>query len=209
MTRTSELGSGGGIHFKDPWEFRPYFVPAGFIGVYNSGGTTSDDQTAAMFTEMARRGLQDTTNWTAGDYKTLLNVSSGKGFVACVIGPVAGGASTTTFEFTIDGVLTEIAVGPLASGERAALLTDYYDGQDYTTAANAFKVGAETLESDKATFASPSQLTSVALIPGWRWTRGTPLLKFKQSLLIRAKHSASITNSTATAYSAVMYRLGL
>ncbi len=202
------LGGGGGIHFKNPWEFYPYMGAVAVINIYDSGGTVRDASTTNFFTQMANAGLQDTTNWTANTYKTLLTVASGKGFVAAMIGCTAGGAETTTFEITVDGVLTEIAVGTLASGERAMLLTGYFDDVDQTTALACSKPVAVALEADKATFGSFGGV-NLSVIPPWRSMRGIPLLKFSQSLLIRAKHSATITNSTATAYSAIMYRVGL
>lgn len=209
MTRASELfGGGGGIHFKDPWEFKPFVQPAANLQIWDSGGTQQDSTATAFFTEMARRGLQDTTNWTADTYKTILSVPSGKGLVAAYIGCTAGGAETHTVEFTIDGVLTEITIGTLASGERGILIGGYADGAQYTTVSDINKSASEALEADKATFTAMSNVQSVSAIAPWRSTYW-PCLKFKTSLLIRAKHSANITNSTATAYSAVMYRLGL
>ena len=202
------LGNGGGIHFKEPWLLQPYMPPATTLEIFGAGDSAELSSTTAFFTELARRGLQDTTNWTAGTYKTILNVSSGKGLVAAYVGCTAGGAETHTVEFTVDGVLTEIAVATLASGERAFLTCGYGDLIEYTTA-DAWLFGHdEALEADKATFSTLSQLTSKVL--PWRVVnRGIPCLRFNQSLLIRAKHSVDITNATATAYSGVMYRLGL
>ena len=200
--------SSSGIHFKDPWEFRPYTGISTEINIYDSAGTARTGATTAFFTEMARRGLQEQTNWTQDVYKTLLNVTSGKGLVAAIIGPTAGGASNTTFRFTIDGrAPVSITVSALASGERAMLLTAFYQGVAYTTANAAMQPTNEALDADKATFGALEG--NVDLIPPWLWTQGIPLLKFERSILIEAAHSASITNSTATAYSAIMYRLGL
>lgn len=208
------FGSTGGVHFKEPWLFQPITAAAGSLEVFDSGAVTRDSTTTAFFTEMARRGLQDTTNWTSNTYKTLLSVSSGKGLVAALVGCTAGGVETTTFEITVDGVLTEIAVGGLASGERAVLSAaglqagTYYLG----TVASADEwpfPGGEALDADKATFGATYGVT--AYIAPWRahMFNAMPCLRFNTSLLIRAKHSANITNATATAYSAVMYRLGL
>ena len=207
------LGGGGGTslgnNFTAPWKFYPVFCPVASLEVYDSASTARDSSTTQFFTEMARRGLQDTTDWTANTYKTLLNVASGKGEVAALVGPTAGGAESTTFELTIDGVLTEIVVGALASGERG-LLCAYTPQltQRFTTITDWLKPAGEGLEADKASFTITGGLS---YIMPWREIGGfgMPLLEFNTSLLIRAKHSASITNSTATAYSAVQYRLGL
>lgn len=198
-------------HFKDPWLFMPYTPVAASLEVADSAAVQQDSSTTAFFTEMARRGLQDTTNWTADTYKTLLTVSSGKGTVAALVGPTAGGSSTTTFEFTIDGgQATEIAVTGISSGERAVLsAVSPFIGAVFSGANNPQFGGNEALDSNKQIFGDI--VNSASNIAPWMLVSlmGTPLLRFNQSLLIRAKHSASITNSTATAYSAVMYRLGL
>jgi hypothetical protein len=209
-TRASTLYSAGkGIHFKEPWRLTPMMAAAAQLGVYDAADARQAATTVAFFTEMARRGLQDTTNWTSDTYKTLLTVSSGKGYVAAIVGCTAGGAETTTFRITVDGLAHTIAVGTLAAGERACLLAGYVEGTEYTTAENINKGTAETLEADKATFGAVSNIGS-ANIPPWRFfKRGIPLLTFDTSLVIEAKHSANITNSTATAYSAVQYHLGL
>lgn len=204
------FGSSAGIHFKEPWQFMPYCATASALQTYTTADANNASNTTAFFTEMARRGLQDTTDWTANTYKTLLNVSSGKGLVACLVGPTAGGAATTTFRITVDGVQDEIAVTGLASGERAVLIKGGVNLNSAFTTAGGFQFsGNEALDADKATFGAIQG--SPAFITPWRMidALGTPCLIFTASLLIEAKHSASITNSTATAYSAVMYRLGL
>lgn len=203
------LGAAGGIHFKEPWLLMPYTPVATSLECYDSGAGANDSATTGFFTEMARRGLQDQTNWTADTYKTLLSVPSGKGLVAGLCGPTAGGAETTTFEFTADGVLTEVAVGPLASGERALLLAHGPTTIGTFESQTNVEPGAEALDADKATFGAVT-FTASHIFP-WKMiaNMAIPCLRFNQSLLIRAKHSASITNSTATAYSFVMYRKGL
>lgn len=196
-----------GIHFKQPSQFQPYIADVANLNVFDNGNVIQASSTTAFFTQMASRGLQDTTNWTADTYKTLLTVASGAGFVGGVVGPTAGGASTTTFEFTVDGVLDEIAI-TVASGQRAGLFAKLGGSADFTTAEVFLYAGVgEALGADKATFTASSNPVRVLLT--WRQLVGFPCLRFTQSLLIRAKHSASITNSTATAYSAVMYRLDL
>ena len=200
------LGGGGGVHFKDPWQFLPVVRLAADLSNEANDSTPEASSTTGFFTNMAARGLQDTTNWTANTYKTLLTVASGKGLVGALVGPTAGSASTTTFEITVDGVLTEIAIA-VASGERAALIVGgglinlFADTQRWAQQNGALDAGKTTLQT----------FTEDMVIPSWTIVTllGTPLLIFKQSLLIRAKHSADITNSTATAYSGVMYRLGL
>lgn len=187
-----------GAHFREPWQFLPR---ARISADYVCAGSAAT--LAQFFTNMATAGFQDTTNWTANTYKTLLTVASGKGLVAGVIGPVAGGAETTTFEFTVDGILTEIAIS-VASGERASL----FSGAISATPDTGFQDQEGGLNAGKTTLQTS---TTDLLIAGHAALTiyGTPQLMFKSSLLIRAKHSQNITNSTATAYSGGIYRLGL
>lgn len=198
-----------GIHFSEPWLFQPYTATATSVEIVDTGGVNRDSATVAFWTEFAGLGLQDTTNWTANTYKPLLTVSSGKGLVGAVIGPTAGGAETTTFEFTVDGVLTEIAVSGLTSGQRAVVIaTGIVQSGPATTTTPGLPFNA-ALASNKQIFSDSPSATSLIATHQFMASFGVPQLRFNQSLLIRAKHSASITNSTATAYSGVQYRLGL
>ena len=198
---------GGGIHFSEPWKLSPYAASVANVLVINASGSGEASSATAFFATMALRGLQDQTDWTADTYKTLLSVT-GKGLVANIVGPTAGSTSITTFELTVDGTLTEIAVD-VASGQRAVLTAGMGNYSTFTTATAAQNPGSEALSAGKDQF-SEAPGTTNALFSWWYYTQnGTPLLQFNESLLIRAKHSASITNSTATAYSAVMYRKGL
>lgn len=205
--------SAGGVHFSEPWLMAPAHGAATRLEIYDSGAVTRDSTTTAFFTEMDRRGLQNTTNWSSDTYKTLLTVSSGKGLIAGYVGCTAGGSETHTVEITIDGVLTEIVITGLASGDRASLLAGSPHGEAMFTAASGANSwadpGGEALDSGKQIFVEVVSYQSV-IVP-WRthFMFGIPCLRFDKSLLVRAKHSAGITNSTATAYSGIMYRLGL
>lgn len=197
-----------GIHFKEPWLFQPYTATAASLKVQDNLGSDQTSATTAFFTEVARRGAQDTTNWTADTYKTLLTVSSGKGLVAAIVGPTPGGSSTTTFEITVDGVLTEIAVAT-SSGKRAILVSSGALVAGPATTIAPVYAGDAALDSGKQIFSDVPTSTSYLPTHQFLAAFGVPQLRFNQSLLIRAKHSASITNSTATAYSGIIYRLGL
>lgn len=205
------IGAAGssGIHFKDPWLLQPYTATATSVEIVDTGGLNKDSSTTAFWTEFAGLGLQDTTNWTADTFKTLVTVSSGKGLVSHLIGPTAGGSSTTTFEITNDGVLTTIVVSGLASGQRAVLTAaGLIQSSPVATTTPGLPNGA-ALASNKQIFAEAPNAASLVATHQFMASFGVPQLRFNTSLLIRAKHSASITNSTATAYSGVAYRLGL
>lgn len=200
-------GGRSGIHFTDPAEFYPFAAPVANIGAHDSANTRQNSSTTAFFTEMARRGIQEQTNWTADTYKTLLNLTSPKkGFVAAVVGPTAGASETTTFEFTVDGAAAQEIAIPVASGERAILVSVGHLDTFFATGGYWLNSYNQVLDSNKQYFTN--SLGGGFTIPGWATTSmiNPPQLKFSDSLLIRAKHSANITNSTATAYSAVMYR---
>tara|TARA_R110000751_G_scaffold13143_9_gene44476 strand:- start:258 stop:881 length:624 start_codon:yes stop_codon:yes gene_type:complete len=200
-----------GQHFKDPWLLLPYFSTATAIYLTDYGGTTRTSATTAFFTGMSQRGVEEQTDWASDTYKTLVSVT-GKGLCGGMIGPTSAASGTTTFEITVDGLLTEIAVADIASGSRGFLVAGgMFEGNGFTStpvATYSWSYG-DNLSTDKTTFIS---------LPGndnyWQpWSTGaflgTAYLRFNTSLLVRAKHSAAITNSTATAYSGVMYRKGL
>lgn len=194
--------------FTDPSGFRPYTFISTKVCAFDSASVQQTVDATAFHTEMARRGLQDTTNWTADTYKTILSVASGPGEVAFMCGPQAGGVATTTFEITGDRGTKTVAVTPLASGERALLVAPGAMTADafYTTSSAWLKPIDEALKSDKATWQVPATLVQNVL--PWHAV-SVPLFTFKNGVLLRMKHSASITNSTATAYASVMYRLKL
>ncbi len=199
-----------GPHFTDPWLAVPFSFAANSLAIVSNTGpsTVRTSDTTAFFTEAAISGLQEQTNWTANTYKTLLSVSSGKGLVSSIVGCTAGGAETTTFEITVDGVLGEYTITS-ASAERAVWSAAFLGQGAFTTAsANAANLFTAATSATTYSAASPALNCQLMSWPSIS-TLGTPCLRFNNSLLIRAKHSTSITNSTATAYSAVLYRLGL
>lgn len=198
------FGKSNGGHFTEPWMFLPHVATSGNIAILDKSNTGSNAASVAFFTEFANRGAIDSTNWTANTYKTLVSVT-GTGFVAGVIGPEAAGADITTFEFTVDGVLTTMAITS-ASGMRALANTGLSIG---STNAGYVPQSLGDLNGSKNTIGDPAANNKA----WWSWDSvtyyGTPLLIFRNSLLIRAKHAQNITNSTATAYSGVMYRVGI
>ena len=197
-----------GVHFTDPWEFTPYQAVQSAIS--NTALTVvSTDDTTAFFTNMATSyGIQDTTNWTEDTYKTLLTVT-GKGLVSAIIGPSVAATDVTTFEITVDGVLTEISGVSSTNTDRFCLLVGAPSGTAFSSTDEMFEANTAQWKDTSKTILTYGN-KSPSIIP---WSAiamlGTPCLKFKQSLLIRAKNSADVTNSTATAYSAVAYRVGL
>lgn len=200
----TKLGvGGGGPNFKDPRLLMPFRFTATDLHVYDTGGVNRTFATTEAFTECANRGVQDTTNWSADTFKTILSVS-GAGKMYGYIGCTSGGADDHTIEITVDGTVYTIVI-PTTSGLRAALLPNYEANTFYTTSGVAVAYHS-VLDSGKQYFDGvagnvPSIPSLVAIEK-----MGYPVLQFDQSLLIRAKHESAVTNSTATAYSAVLYR---
>lgn len=194
-----------GSNFKDAKLFQPYSITSTGLLIHDAAASATNAGAVAFFTELANRGVIDSTNWTGGTYKTILSVSSGSGVVYAMVACTAGGAETTTFEVTVDGALQEVTVTN-ASGERALLVFGLgYTAATYTTAAY-WSASLGTLNANKDTYTSAG---GVLPHPAFLGMNGTPGLQYNKSILIRMKHSVDITNSTATAYSGVMYRAGI
>lgn len=202
------FGFNTGIHFIDPSQFLPFSKLTPTIIAEPVSANTS--AAAAFFTTgLAGMGLADTTNWSSGVKKTIATLSSSKGgIVAAYIGPTAGGVETHTVEFTLDSrAPITVTITPGASGKRLCLFATAPTTLNATTAVSAG--GNESELSGNAIFGDMSNGATVQnYLPPWSWltTNQTPCLIFKSTCTIKATHSASITNSTATAYSGVMFR---
>lgn len=196
-----------GIHFKDPWLLEPNTVVTSTLKFFNTAGTATVANTTAFFTGFAQFGIQDNTDWTSNTYKTIYS-HTGAGVIYGMVACAAGGAETTTFEITIDGVLSTITVTN-ANTERAVLSAGGLGlnaGTEFTTA-TLWETANGALDSGTlSTFQ-----TSQDCIPSLKWyaNAGVGGLRYNISALVRMKHSASITNSTATAYSGVLVRKGI
>lgn len=191
-----------GIHFTDPRQLQPFaaVTPASF-----GDGASHDATTAAFFTSIANRGLQDQTDWTADTYKTIANLTfTNGGLIAMYIGPTCGGVETHTTRWTIDGgTPITVTLTPCASGKRP-VLSAMFAPTSVTT--GLYTIGNEVVNSDKATFVDVPAATYFAPIWSGLNLNSIPCLYVRSSLLLEAKNSASITNSTATAYSGLVYK---
>ena len=196
-----------GNYYPSPRSMQIAQAAAADLQVYKSDTNAATFATTAAFTEIARRGLQDTTDWTASAWKSLLVVSGQAGHFFAYVGPTAGGTETHDLEVSFDGK-TETISWTLASGERPLLLGAYGAEGELVTAGYMYQPQAEALAASKASFSDIGGIGNLFL-PPWRvvFLLNMPTLRFDQELTIRARHSANITNSTATAYSGIMYRL--
>lgn len=182
-----------GVNFTDPREFMRSLAAASALTIFDSTTTGQTGDSQPFFTQLATQGVADDTNWTAATYKTILSVSSGIGVVFNLIGPTGlAGTPTTTFEVTVDGTLTEVAVVATTTGQRA-VLGPTQSNVAFTTA-SAWLQGATSIDAAKDTqlLVTPNIAPPRALR-----TFGSPALIFRTSLLIRMKSSEN--NSTTAA----------
>lgn len=191
---SSVVNNSGSIHFSDPKRLpkSSATVAEFFTGVRDNGSGKVNSTNSAFWTDqIGPHGADIDTDYAVDTYKTLVNLTDGSGVLTGVIGPTAGGSETTTFEITVDGVLTEIAVS-VTSGYRAYLGYGASSTTEALAPANsALKFNA--LNSSKDTF----DLFSVTVpdIMGML-VSGTPLLEYTSSLLVRVKHSAAVTGTS-------------
>lgn len=196
--------TGSSINYDSPTELYRLELPTGAI-VNNAGGTAVFINSTAAFTSLNGQGLADTTNWSTDTYKSLLSTSEAGEMIAYIGPELATSGGIHTVEFTVDGVVTTIAVTTTANNSRPMLTTNPgSNSAAFTTASNWYDMTLNTLTANKRTFGSYAQE-----INGWQQAAffHVPALAWKNSFQVRAKNSAAITNSTATAYSAILYRL--
>lgn len=200
-----------GLHFKDPWIMTPHTVVSGNLNLYTTSGVINNCTTGSAFIYgFQATGIYDSTNWTSATYKTIYS-HTGSGLVYAMLACTAGGAETTTFEITIDGVLKTITVTN-ASTERALLVAGDLPNSSATdfTTSSAYAFPNGSIDAGTLTTFQDGSLGSFYINPArWYGLAGVPALRYDLSCLIRMKHSASITNSGATAFSGVLVRKGI
>lgn len=184
----------------------PHTVESSTLNIYNAANAKVALDTTAGFTGIAQFGIQENTDWVANTYKTIYS-HTGCGLILALIGPTAGGAETTTFEITIDGVLSTITITN-ANGERAVLAAQSMgiSGGTEFTSINIWQENQTGMDATRTTLQTNANVILSARTAG---ILGSPLLRYDYSCLVRMKHSTSITNSIATAYSGVVVRKGI
>ena len=198
-----------GNNFTNPANFSVITDAAGTFFVYNASDGADASTATAFFTEFARRGLEDQTNWSEDTYKNILS-TTGPLVMFCYVSCTAGGSETHTVEITASGVTKTFAI-PLTSGQRGVITGSTFDDSTFwTTAARWVKPTGQVLSSNKAIFENQP---ANGIIPPWMGVQIANLqclaVEDDSTFLVRAKHSVAITNSTATAYSGIMYHKGL
>jgi hypothetical protein len=198
-----------GNFFTNPALFSTITDAAGTFFVYNASDGADASTTTSFFSEMARRGLEEQTNWSEDTFKTILS-TTGPLVMFCYISCTAGGSETHTVEITASGITKTFAI-PLTSGQRGVITGSTFDDSTFwTTAARWVKPTGQVLSSNKTIFENQP---ANGIIPGHMGVQiaNLPCLAVEDdsAFLIRAKHSSAIVNSTATAFSGIMYRKGL
>jgi len=193
-------------HFTDPWLFVARTQASGDYSMSQTNDTASDATTVQFWTNMTARGVIETNDLTANVWITIASLS-GKGLFAGVFGPTSGGADTTTFGINVNGA-GEVEYPILnAAGQRASLSVGLLPGVTFTTS-SIFATPGGDLNAAKTILGDGSNVKFVNTFD-FMSAMGTPMLRFDTSLVVRVKHSQNITNSTATAYKGMVYRMGL
>lgn len=196
------------INFKRLWKMIPKTggTSSNAFATYTGSTTsTNGDNQTLMWTVLSNRGAVDSSAKTANTFASILNVSSGKGEMAAIIGPIVNADGCTSFEITRDGEGPYLVHVSTSAGSRAGLLSNFgvANTQAYVNNATTFN-----LNTSKSVFTSSVQ----AIVPTWEQIKyeGVPVLEYLRSLLIRVaitSDNSSTTNNER--YAAVMYRAGL
>lgn len=183
-------GSGLGPHFTDPRRFLRFSSASANLGANVAGYFTGSAES------LDRHGADVNTDYTASSAKTIVNIASGSGYLAGVVGPVLTNvADTAIFTITVDGgsavaitVTNQVAAGRCCLGYPMSPAIFTTADRIYATAA-----GVST-ESSTAYLGTPNYrapmdtLTAMGL--------GVGMLYFSSSLLVTITSSI---NQTATA----------
>lgn len=175
----------GGAMFTDPDRFAKWQPNSA-----NLSDGTNVATAAAFFSGMDDQGVHVDTDFTADTYKTIASIS-GAGEMIGAVGPTAGGAETTTFRITVDGVVTAVAV-LIASGDRAFLGPLSHLDQAVAGTGVPWTGDQDDLDGTKR-ISNPGSLDKFVFSSTAARAYGLPRLRFETSLLVEMKHSANVT----------------
>lgn len=108
-------------HYTDPGFLQAWQV--GNTSLYNdmSGSAAS---ASGFWSNVDDSGTSLNSNWTADVYKTLVDISSQRGLLAHIYGPVPPANPTvTTFRVTVDGTAYTFAFSTTSTSERVCLIS--------------------------------------------------------------------------------------
>ncbi len=190
--RTSALGGGkSGPHFTDPWLLGPPITVANGSLLAYEGATERLATVTAYWTMFNYQGTAANTDYTADAWKNIVNIT-GKGLMGGAVGPVAGGAETTTFGITRDG-LPEVEIPVLLASGQRAVLAGSGNAAIYNSNTALAQGDMLQLNAGKTILSAPTS----AFVMAWNVRRLLNLssLRFDVSLLVRIKHSANVTGT--------------
>ena len=160
---------------------------------------------------------------TAGTEATLLNITSGSGYLCNVFLPPSDtGATSRTQRITIvvDGTTYtyEYDMSGLSSGAYTTLLWGFYSTGDYnnynlgndSTSVGLYGHGGIRLQSDKSlpSYTAPSGFASVRLYSAHDfYVLQLPKLRFESSLQVKALNESMYTTTGVQATAAALYYL--
>lgn len=184
-------GSGLGPHFTDPRRFLRFSTASANLGAHVSGYFTGAADS------LDRHGADVNTDYTASSAKTIVNIASGSGYLAGVVGPtLTNVGDTAIFTITVDGgsavaitVTNQVAAGRCYLGVPLG-------AQGFFTTADRFYANAAGVSSESTTsymgtpgYRSPGDVISLM-------SQGVGMLYFSISLLVTITSSI---NQTGTA----------
>lgn len=183
-------GSGLGPHFTDPRRFLRFSSASA-----NLAANVADYFTGQAYS-LDRQGVDVNTDYTASSAKTIVNIASGSGYLAGVVGPtLTNVGDTAIFTITVDGgsavaitVTNQVAAGRCCLGYAMSPAIFTTADRVYASAA-----GVST-KSSTAYLGTPNYRAPMDVFTAM--AMGLGVLYFSSSLLVTITSSI---NQTATA----------
>ena len=107
-TNQTQLMGGGGVFRTDPREMPLVAVASTDLNLKNTSTSVQLSNVGGFYTSLALRGAAASITGAATRV-TVMDITGGGGLLCNLVGPMHSTAHITTFEITLDGVLTVIA----------------------------------------------------------------------------------------------------
>lgn len=217
MTTMDQIlgAAGGGIYLRDARDFLRWAVDTPVVldaSSLSSAPGRAAPGSAAFSTVYNTSGVLVSSTWTAGAYKTLLDIS-GRGLLHSVMGPrfVAGGTTTGAIRITVDGNAYEISIAALPTDRRQflGLLTSVETGTYDTNERNTNRdvlgfrqiPNSAMLDGHYVSGAADIGIASAEAI-----VRTNQILAYEQSLKVEAKIGNVTSMGSGDRFAGVQYR---
>lgn len=120
-TQSALFSAGGSRWITDPRHMPLAAFATAEINLKNSIGTALLSNAAGFYTNLAYRGASSAIT-VAATLVTVVNITSGSGFLCNLVGPTHSAPATPTFVITVDGVAYTITTSStLTTGKRLVL----------------------------------------------------------------------------------------